>query len=475
MIKTFLKRFSVLLVPVLWSLFLSTAFAQNAVDIPGTPSPLLVVGLARVKSIALSCKWSLRVVGAAESSVLPPNTTVVLRGSGGQLSWEVSGAGGIVPVTESGPVQITVADPQSDAFILVAREENASPSLAGTGYTGRLVVMPDKHDLVVANVVDIEDYVKSVVSWEMSDSWPLESLKAQAVAARSYAANKCCFQKTPGFGLRDYGEPGSLTPDSIQLWANDQIYKGVLVQNPNAVRATEATRGEILTYGGTPIAAYFHASAEGMTEDACHVWGGSIPYLRAVEEVAYKSPYSQWGAEFDMETLSARLGDLGVTGPIDSICGTEPGPSGRWYGVSVRTPSGTSWLKGTLTRGALGTQVRSLLFSSFIVGKGQMTTGCLNPSLEVTCLAGRGSVVLTPRETVILGGGNATCVTGNRGLHVVSGLADSGPSRTVLTGKGWGHGVGLSQWGARAMALGGSPFSEILAVYYPDTVLDVWW
>ncbi len=476
MTKLVSKRFLALVLAALSLLCISTAFAQDAVGFPATPPPLIMVGLARVKSVTLTCQGAFRVIGSGEPRVLPPNGSIAFWESGGQVAWEVSGGGVTGPiVTEPGAVQITVDDPQSGALLLVGKHENASASLEGTGYAGRLVIMPDQCDLVVANVVDIETYVKSVVSWEMSDGWPLESLEAQAVAARSYAAYKCCLQKTPGFGLPDYRELAYLTPGSIGLWATDQIYKGVLAEKPNAVAAADLTRGEILTYGGAPVAAYFHSSAEGMTEDARYVWGGNVPYLKPVEEVVYRSPYSEWIAQFDMETLSARLCGLGVTGAIESICGTEPGLSGRWYGVSLGTPQGTIWLKGTLVRGALGTPVRSLLFSSYIVGAGQATTACLNPALEVSAVSGRGGVVLKPGSSAILGGFGTACVSGYRGLHVVSGLADSGPSRAVLKGKGWGHGVGLSQWGARAMALAGCASPDILATYYPGTILDVWW
>ncbi len=454
-----------------------TVFAGNAVSPPQGLPPLIMVGLARAQSIVVSSHGAFSVTGPGGKIPVPANDVVSFAAEPQGLNVQAGDSGNFGGFSASrGPVSVSVEDPQSGAFLIVKERRGADSNIEGNGYLGRLIIMLDEDGLIAANVVDIESYVKSVVSWEMSDGWPVESLKAQAVVARTYAAYKTGIRRIPGFGLPDYGDLGRLTPDSVALWATDQIYRGVLANKPNCVKAADLTVGQIATYGGAPIAAYFHSSAEGMTEDPRFVWGGSFPYLKPVEEMPYISPYSAWLAEFDGETLRERLLGLGVQGEVLSVSGCEPGPSGRWCGILVETSFGTVRLKGTDFRNTLGTQVlRSLLFSSYWQGEGLSASACLNPSIPAFATDGSKTVAVKLGQAQVMGAGGVVAPQLHQGLFAVSGAKYPGPPGLAFSGKGWGHGVGLSQWGARAMGLAGSIFGDILAAYYPGISLETWW
>ena len=84
------------------------------------------------------------------------------------------------------------------------------------------------------------------------------------------------------------------------------MYRGKTNEDPRAVEACMETKGQILTYQGMPVAAYFHADSAGMTESVRFVWGGDIPYLAAVEEIPHESHHSQWEVAFDLEILNQK-------------------------------------------------------------------------------------------------------------------------------------------------------------------------
>ena len=163
----------------------------------------------------------------------------------------------------------------------------------GVSVRGDVVVAPGRAGLVAVNVLALEDYLTGVLGSEMPRSFPLEALKAQAVAARTYALNK---------KLEQYGQPFHLGSSVIS-----QVYKGLEVEDPRTREAVEATRGLVLTWQLQPIEAYFHSSCGGHTETGLDALGRELPYLRSVECACRKLPVSQWSL-----TLSAKeLAQLG--------------------------------------------------------------------------------------------------------------------------------------------------------------------
>src|SRR5207249_6615975 len=136
---------------------------------------------------------------------------------------------------------------------------------------GRLEVFRDRGRLVAVNVVDLEDYVAEVVASEVSPAWPAEALKAQAVAARTFAVAQKVAQ---GPGARAHLGASVL----------DQVYKGTAHPAPAALKAARATAGEVLTYGAAPIAAYFSASCGGVSESPQAAFHVDVPYLAGGSE-----------------------------------------------------------------------------------------------------------------------------------------------------------------------------------------------
>jgi stage II sporulation protein D (peptidoglycan lytic transglycosylase) len=202
----------------------------------------------------------------------------------------------------------------------------------------------------------------------------------------------------------------------VEADTSDQVYGGVGVEDEALARAVADTRSEVLTYEGQPILAAFHSASGGRTASAEEVWGTALPYLRSVDvEGEDESPDTYWrvrlsrsGVEQALAPLGLRLGDL------------------REARVAARTPSGRA------------------------------------ARVELTGSGGRASV--TGRELRSALGDTVIRST----LFDIRELGDE----IVFVGSGHGHGVGMSQWGAQAMAERGADYREILAAFYPGTRLE---
>ncbi|MEW5742021.1 MAG: SpoIID/LytB domain-containing protein [Myxococcota bacterium] len=164
-------------------------------------------------------------------------------------------------------------------------------SALGTRVHGDVVVLPGKSKLLAINVLPLEEYLVGVLGSEMPRSFPLEALKAQAVAARTYALNK---------KLEQYGQPFHLGSSVIS-----QVYKGLDVEDQRTREAVDGTRGLVLTWMLQPIEAYFHASCGGRTEAGADALGRDLPYLRAVDCPCGKLPSSHWTLTLNAQELAA--------------------------------------------------------------------------------------------------------------------------------------------------------------------------
>jgi stage II sporulation protein D (peptidoglycan lytic transglycosylase) len=204
-------------------------------------------------------------------------------------------------------------------------------------------------------------------------------------------------------------------PFDVSAETGDQVYRGVGAETPAAHAAVAATRGEVLTYDGAPILAAFHSASGGRTASAEEVWGQAHAYLvsRLVPDEE-DSPDTYWRASISGTTLGRALAPLGLRlGSVREVRVVERTESGRARRVRIVGTEGSEDMTGRALRSALGMSViRSTLF-------------------EVHDLAGR----------------------------------------FVFVGSGNGHGVGMSQWGAEAMAKRGASYRDILAWFYPGTQL----
>jgi stage II sporulation protein D len=209
-------------------------------------------------------------------------------------------------------------------------------SLDGASYRGALEVSSQGGFLRVVNVVGLEDYVQGVVAREMPHSWPPEALKAQAVAARSYALKS--FLK---------GKPYDLYSD-----VRSQVYGGVAAEEPESTAAVRATAGRVVTYGGEIAATYYFSSSGGKTASAADVFGVSIPYLVSRPDPWDKlSPYHDWGPILvGARTVQAKLG---LTSRVLDATGVAR-PSGRFRSLTFQTLAGPTTVPSSLVRTALG-------------------------------------------------------------------------------------------------------------------------
>ncbi|HHY17388.1 MAG TPA: SpoIID/LytB domain-containing protein [Firmicutes bacterium] len=433
--------------------------------------PEILVGLSRCTHVSLVFSDSYQVFADGLSVQVSTQDTVTFELVNGKIAITESASSDISWSAQTpGPVIITPL-PEKNGHFTVVKEKNPNSNLTGRSFRGTAVIMADGGNLVVANLLGMEEYLWSVVSCEIPNLWTGEVLKTQAVASRTYALYKTC---SPGgsseISNRALVHRRTLGPEDIRIWATDQIYRGMTYEDPRVIEACVSTRGQILTYLGKPAAAYFHSDASGMTEDSRFVWGGAIPYLTGVEEVPHSSPYSQWEVSFDPDTVAQKMAWAGMAGPIRMITGVDPGVSGRWFGVNLDSGNGNLRIKGNEFR--LIMDLRSLLFSVFRKGGNLETLGCLSPGLQVSVDNGNG-IQSVPLRTCIVAGAGRESAAGN-GAFAVSSSVD-GPLTFVFQGRGWGHGVGLSQWGAKAMAEQGADFRQILIHYYPGTNIEQWW
>jgi stage II sporulation protein D len=203
-------------------------------------------------------------------------------------------------------------------------------------YRGKLVVSSDGKRVQAVDVVGVEPYIKGVVASEMPSSWAPEALKAQAVAARSYALASI----TKGRDFDLYGDTRS------------QVYGGVDAESPNASDAVDATKGEVVLYNGKVADTLFFSTSGGRTASAAESTGTAVPYLVPVADpYDTLSPYHDWGPVlFDAAIVTKQLK---LPAPLADVQAVN-GASGRVKTVTVVAADDT---QTTLT----GPQLRSVL------------------------------------------------------------------------------------------------------------------
>jgi stage II sporulation protein D len=209
-------------------------------------------------------------------------------------------------------------------------------------YRGSLVVLPSKGggSLNVVNALSIDKYVRGVIAGEMPSSWPIEALKVQAVAARSYAL------------------AGTVDGNGFDLYddTRSQVYEGVEGETPQTDRAVRATRKQVVMYGGKVATTYYSASSGGQTENVEFGFGGGdpVPYLKSVEDpYDTASPLHDWKRTFSQADIESRLGN-DVKGTLQSIQITKTGISPRIVSANLVGTNGTTKVSGATLQTALG-------------------------------------------------------------------------------------------------------------------------
>jgi stage II sporulation protein D len=219
-------------------------------------------------------------------------------------------------------------------------------TLAGKGtYRGSLEVRASGSSLQAINVVEIEDYVRGVVSEESPASWPLEALKAQAVAARSYGLST---------GIR--GGSFDLYDDT-----RSQAYGGIAAETVKTDQAVSSTRLQVVLYAGNVAQTFFFSTSGGHTENNENSSLGfgqpAIPYLRGVDdpfEADAGSPYEHWKRKFSIGRMNSALHSIGLRGKLKNVAVTQRGISPRIVRANLIGTGGTTAVNGPQLRTALG-------------------------------------------------------------------------------------------------------------------------
>jgi stage II sporulation protein D len=215
--------------------------------------------------------------------------------------------------------------------------------IGGTRYRGKLLLDVVDGKLRVIDIVGLEQYLWGVVPSEMPVTWATEALKAQAVAARSYA-----------LATRAVGAPFDVYSDT-----RSQMYLGVDHESPSTTAAVNATKGKVVLYAGKVATTFFSSTSGGQTESAADWTGTAVPYLVSVTDpYDALSPYHDWGPV--PVTATTLLKALKAGGPVTDVT-TTPNPAGRVAQLKLTTPLKALTVPATQLRTAIG--LRSTWFT----------------------------------------------------------------------------------------------------------------
>jgi len=272
----------------------------------------------------------------------------------------------------------------------------------GREYPATLEIVRNGEGLAIVNELRLEDYVVGVLRAETSERWPAETLRAQAIVARTYAA---------------YLRASSGTkPYHIVATTAHQVYAGHVPASSPIWDAVRDTAGQVLLWDGELFPAFYHSTSGGYTEDPRSVFAArNMPALKPVrDEFSGAAPHFYWSLDLKLTDLSSILRRNGSdVGTVTAIEVTERTQSLRVASLAVHGTRGSARLRGNDFRRMVGYEtIKSTLFAVALDG-----------------------------------------------------------SVARFSGRGYGHGVGMSQWGAKGMAEQGYTAEKILEYYYPGTTL----
>jgi stage II sporulation protein D len=384
---------------------------------------LLVVPGSKANSNARAPRPPDSTQAAAPSLQLPETIKVSLMhsrrpvsiGCTGRYSYASGGSAKRVELGRSSRLAIRagrkglmVGNKSFGSFQIAAADAGSYLTVNGRPYRGTLTLRMRRAGVIdVIEQVALEGYLNGVLPREVGFDWPEESLKAQAVISRTYVIAN--LGKSPGKGY------------DVSSDVFSQVYGGLQDEHPASSKAVEATRGEILVDDkGVPVLTFFHSSCGGRTEDPRYVWQdiqNPPEYLVSVKDSFCRDdPFYNWYFQISGDSLKRRLNRAGFrkVGAIKEIKIAKTSPSDRAWVFDVKSSNGHALIQGNAFRLAVGPDV----FRSTMITE----------------------------------------------------IKKSGKTFR-FEGHGWGHGVGLCQWGARGRALAGHSYEKILDAYYPHVQL----
>jgi len=396
-------------------------------------------------------------------------------------------------------------------------DEHEFLTAEGRRYRGELEIRPSvtKRGITVIEILPLEEYLYGVIPLEISPAWPVEAVKAQAVAARTYALYNTGKHDKDGFDLCN-------TTDC-------QVYGGREAEDPRGNWGVDATRGMVVTYKNKLIPTYFHSSSGGYTENIENVWGGKNDYIRAVPDFDQNSPYSHWKLTFTKDEISKRLegagykigrlqgiklsllksgvneaADRGVSGRVKSIIfmGSEQNVTVTGNDVRRLFQLNSTLFDVKLSETEKGNQAGQTLvpdnkqaMHTLDFAKPAKENPAQTPLKQEQKKKKKGQTAPTADTDKVPALAPGTTISFSEApskrertldqpssttprVHVFS--QDSPNDIVIFEGHGSGHGLGLSQWGAKAMAEQGPKddltyYQRILKHYYQGVDITKWY
>lgn len=353
-------------------------------------------------------------------------------------------------------------------------------------------------DFTFVNRVTMKEYLYGVLPKEASSDWPIEALKAQAVASKNFAL-------TIGAKYAAYGF-------DVDTTVNSQVYGGYSVEKEICNRAVDETDGFALAYDGKLIPLYFHSSSGGITDNSENVWSSALPYLKSTfDPYSLGAPNTDWNVtmnKFDIENKLILAGyNVGSLKTINILNRAESGRvlTLEFIGTlgkatlakdKIRSVLGSSVIKSNLfsfDKGTAITDVAGLKNSSGasqpVTSQGMVDIGGNMPKTLIADGAIYGQFVDTTQIDVYHAGNKSEIKVDKDALLKATDIYkaqatvtkpylynstesfDISSGNVIFYGHGYGHGLGMSQWGAKAMADVGKSYEEILKYYYQNTEL----
>ncbi len=328
--------------------------------------------------------------------------------------------------------------------------------LGEMSYRGSIEITAEGGSLNAVNIISMDEYLYGVIPVEVYASWPEEALKAQAVAARSFASYHK--GRHSGYDLCDT--------------THCQFYSGYGREESSTTAAVDATSGVMAYYNGKPINAEYFDCDGGYTLSSSEVWGGDVPYLTSTPD-PYELNARSWERTFTLKEIGNMAAAEGFDiGEVTNVAVTE------WRGdilaeeVTLTGTNGSHVLKGQDIKTFFKQGGENLWSRAFKI------TGSSAPSNNIFVMGASGTVenltadvmsaVNASGEPTVLDDINLV-LCGKNGDVVLSengGTLTEAADSIVISGAGWGHGVGMSQCGAYGMASKGFKYDEILKYYY---------
>lgn len=370
---------------------------------------------------------------------------------------------------------------------LVIKSQSETTKVSGKEFRGFLIFSPNKSNFTLINFIKLDDYLRGVVPREMSGSWHIEALKAQAVSARNYTLRNLNKHKNSGFDICDS--------------THCQVYEGFDKEHANSNKAIDETRNRLLKYNDEIAQTFYSSSSGGYTSSNENIWGGSaIPYLRGKKDpYSVGAPNSDWTYTISKSEASLKLKASGLdVGEISSFEFKKDEFGARVIDLTVKGSRGTKVVSKEKIRSIFGTSnIKSTNYTilgydstpvpkppevlpvpekpipkppasieAYILGKDSLHNSNLGEKSVITADGIRkfdkslDSMVLSSEVETAL-------------KDSIDKKAKAVISPTItFKGSGWGHGVGMSQYGALAMAKEGLSYTDILEFYYTGTRVE---